>query len=75
MYAFYQKTLEEFMMMYESKILEKGPQDDLLAGEINQWEAYMVLVRICNRVFQYLDRYHVADAGLESIKKKAIGVY
>ena len=75
MYSFFQKTLEEFLQLFEDKQFEKEQDTDLLVREIDEWYAYTELVRICRQIFQYLDRYYVVDAGLESLAKKALIIY
>lgn len=64
LYRIYKEKIESYIKIIQKAIQEKsGNPSEFLAEYIKMWGKYTIFVHSMNKVMNYLDRFHLKNAG------------
>ena len=68
LYRIYKERIENYVREIQRSIQQKaGVPHEFLAEYIKSWEKYTIFVHSMNKVMNYLDRFHLKNAGDQSL--------
>lgn len=64
LYRIYKEKIEAYIKIIDANIRKKiGSPNDFLQEYIRMWGKYTIFVHSMNKVMNYLDRFHLKNAG------------
>ena len=76
LYRIYKQRIESYVAQIQVAIAAKaGDAHEFLAEYIKYWGKYTIFVHSMNKVMNYLDRFHLKNAGDQSLTQTSLQIF